>query len=336
MLIRIQVPTASVTSSARTYPLAAPLKAAWGRLGIPQVVTNNGNSLGLAEIVEARTNGTRVVASSVYSLSNVTIKTRSLVQRILLSPSKRAIGVELDNGTIYHSSKEIILSAGSIRTPQVLMLSGIGPLEELQKHGIQQIVDSPEIGKNLWDHIAARQYFRLRKPELGASFGSPAFPGYTNGNPFDWWVSASVSEAALKKGMRMDGVPTPELLGEPRPHLGIITHYVGGSEYGDPVAPMDGTHVTTIVMVTLPTSRGSVTLRSSDPKENPITDPNFYATETDRVMMREGIRLVQRMVLDTEEGRDMFEGELCPKGKGKLGLDAGDEEIDWRVRVNAS
>jgi choline dehydrogenase-like flavoprotein len=84
----------------------------------------------------------------------------------------KAGGVELSDGREISATREVIVSAGAIRTPQLLILSGIGPKEELARHGSEQLVDSPEVGKNLWDHVCFDQVWELRNPEIGTAVGS--------------------------------------------------------------------------------------------------------------------------------------------------------------------
>jgi len=205
------VHTAAVISSGRHYPLREPVKAAWAALGIHQAADiNDGSQLGLAEIVEARTKGQRVIASAAYPLDGVTVLHSTLVKRVLVSTlpddTKVATGIELISGKRISAKSEVILSAGAIRIPQLLMLSGIGPTDELRRHGIEQIVESPHVGKNLWDHLSLPQQWTLRYPELGASFGSPPFkdPAFMNGNPLDWQTTFSVDTAELKDALSHD------------------------------------------------------------------------------------------------------------------------------------
>jgi choline dehydrogenase-like flavoprotein len=83
--------------------------------------------------------------------ANLTIKVNSPVAKLLISGNK-AIGVRTIAGSDFHAKHEVILSGGALNTPQVLMLSGIGPAAELKKHGISVIQDLPQVGKNLQDH----------------------------------------------------------------------------------------------------------------------------------------------------------------------------------------
>jgi choline dehydrogenase-like flavoprotein len=169
---------------------------------------NGGSPLGLAEIIESHTKGQRVIASTAYLLNGVTGMSSTLARKIIISQDGKNVekGVELADGRKLAAEREVILSAGSLRTPQILMLSGIGPAEELQRHSIKQVVDSPEVGKTLWDHLALAQLWKLRHPEIGAAVGSPQFtdPAFMNGNPMDWLTTTSVPHEGLKAALFRD------------------------------------------------------------------------------------------------------------------------------------
>jgi choline dehydrogenase-like flavoprotein len=94
---------------------------------------------------------------------------------------------------------------------------------------------------------------------------------------------------------------------------------------------MDGSHVTAVVMGTLPTSRGSVRLASSDPSAAPLIDPNYYATEADRYVMRAGLRQVTEAFLNSKEGQALVESETVAEGETPLDSNASDSELDKRV-----
>jgi choline dehydrogenase-like flavoprotein len=146
------------TSACRKYPLRVLVKQAWEEIGVREIADiNAGSPLGMGELVDNRRDGLRQPASSVYPLSGVQVLTETLVQRIVIEERvgrKVATGVELADGRMLVAKKEVILSAGAYRTPQVLMLSGIGENEELSQHGIKQVVDLPDVGRNLHDHLA--------------------------------------------------------------------------------------------------------------------------------------------------------------------------------------
>jgi len=155
--------TCSVTSSGRDYPLRDMVKAAWEAVGLQQIPdSNSGSPQGFADLNENRKNGKRQLACDAYSLDGVKIMTETLVKRVIVEEidgRKIATGVELASGEVLRANKEIVISAGAYRTPQVLMLSGIGSATELKKHGIAQLVDLPEVGKNLHDHFGIPQLY---------------------------------------------------------------------------------------------------------------------------------------------------------------------------------
>ena len=333
------VTTASPTSAGRKYILRDPIKAAWAALGVHQVSDiNNGAPLGLGEVVEARKDSARLIASSVYPLHGVQIMLSTLVERVLiekLNGKETAVGIKLTNGKRYYVKREVIISTGAVRTPQLLMLSGIGPAAELTRHGINVLIETPSVGQNLWDHLGTKQLWKLKHPEDGASFGSPLWtdPAYASGNPVDWFAFDTVPKDRLRAALAEDEgtLAEPSLLVSPRCHICTYVQYLGFSPV-EPVIPMDGSHITTNVLIMLPTSRGSIGLGSADPNVSPVIDFNYYATEADRVRMREGIRRLVAMLCDTAKGKTIVESETVAKRHKPLSSSSTDEEIDIRVR----
>jgi choline dehydrogenase-like flavoprotein len=118
-------------------------------------------TLGFGPVSINRREGKRLLASFSYDLSGVEVLTETLVKRVIIEDRNRkktAVGAELASGDLIKATKEVVVCGGAYRTPQVLMLSGIGPNEELQAAGIEQLVDLPEVGKNLHNHIAIQQW----------------------------------------------------------------------------------------------------------------------------------------------------------------------------------
>ena len=323
--------TSSVSFSGRRYPLKSSVKSAWESLGVEQIPdVNGGNQIGMAEEVENRIGFERIIAAAAYALDGVTVMTETLVKRVLISPEKTATGVELANGRMFTAKREVIVSTGSIRTPQLLMLSGIGAADELRQHGIEQVIDSPQVGKNLWDHLVPWQKWKLRHPELGMAIGSPEWvnPLYKNGNPTDWWVNQSVPVEELKRALSIDNpgkivADDHPLLRCPRSHLALLVHYFGA---------MDGSQLTTMAIHQLPTSRGTIALASVDPNDIPLIDPNHLDTEADRYRFRFGVRLIQKL-MNTPAGKEMVVEEVAPEGLKPITAESTDEEIDALVRV---
>jgi choline dehydrogenase-like flavoprotein len=96
----------------------------------------------------------------------LTIYTETLAKRILFDRRKRATGVEVKGSLGDHVTisavKEVIISAGTFQSPQLLMVSGIGPSDELQEHGIEIIADRPGVGQNMWDHPFVGPSYRVK------------------------------------------------------------------------------------------------------------------------------------------------------------------------------
>jgi hypothetical protein len=117
-------------------------------------VTLQGDPLGMGIGSVSIYEGQRLTASIAYLSqppSNLTISTDSTVAKVFFARQK-ATGVKTTDGRIFYSEKEVIVSRGAINTPQILMLSGVGPKEELEKHAIPILHDLPQLGKNLQDH----------------------------------------------------------------------------------------------------------------------------------------------------------------------------------------
>jgi choline dehydrogenase-like flavoprotein len=99
---------------------------------------------------------------------------------------------------------------------------------------------------------------------------------------------------------------------------------------------MDGTHIASAVLGMATTSRGRITLASADATTPPLIDPNYYATEFDRTVLRAGIGQVAKVLLETLEGRDFVEAEAPHPGFKALGAEPTDEEIDAQVKAGGS
>ncbi|KAF9886875.1 hypothetical protein FE257_010998 [Aspergillus nanangensis] len=344
---------ASVSSSSpeRLYPLKEPLRAAWARLGVHPIADgNSGSPKGLAEIVENWRSGQRQLASEAYGVSRcpgISIKTETMAHRILLENrdgKQIAVGVETVSGERFFVSREVVVSTGAYRTPQILMLSGIGPPQELAKHGIQQLVDAPDVGRNFHDHFSFNQWWKLKHPERGLSIGTPLWgrPAYSLGLPCDWNVTVQAPRDDLVRALKADGEPADG--DDDHPYLAadfchsetLVVYAPAGAAISGVNVPMDGSHIASAVLGLVPTSRGSITLASADPNLPPRIDPNYYATEVDRAVLRAGIRQVTKLLTETPEGRDIVASEVPRPGFGPLRADSSDEEIDAQVKAGGN
>ncbi|CAI0644335.1 unnamed protein product [Colletotrichum noveboracense] len=280
---------ASVSSTGRAYPLRDVVASGWDELGVPELPdldSNAGDNIGRAELTETRRDGIRQLTPVVYPLNGIEVLTETLVEKILLSSGVdnvelQAIGVQLANGTQIFANN-VISAAGTYRSPQLLMLSGIGEAAALEKHNISVKLDLPEVGRNLIDHMSFYQYWKLRSPENGYALGSsnPIFsqPEFSTGYPIDWVTSTGVDKTGLASAIEKDEGAAPDaashsLLSANRTFLENFVIYQAYSA-SNPSVPMDGSHIYTNIVSFLPTSRGTVSLASADPADGPVINLN--------------------------------------------------------------
>lgn len=318
----------SVSSSGRKYPLREPVKEAWAEVGLPHVAdANSGHPRGLAELTENRRDGLRQLASTAYPLDKVEVLTEAIVQRVIFDTSGqvKATGIELTDGRTFTARNQVILACGAYRTPQVLMLSGIGPASHLKEFDIPQVAESPNVGQNLHDHMMVSRYWKLRHPEEGLAFGTPKWsdPSYQKGIPMDWIATDTLPPA--------EADPNDPA----RCHLEMYVVYAAfrGDKVGLNI-PVDGSHIMTSAIGMLPTSRGSIRLASKDAAANPVVDPNYYATAFDRRVQRIGQAKLSQLLLETKQGKQIVECEVAPPGLSPLLPTASQEEVDARVKIS--
>ena len=336
-------PIHSTPALDRTYPLTKQLKEAYLKIGVNLISDHNGgDNKGMAPHVENWHNGKRQPAGKAYGLEGVQVLTNTTVKRIILQDnpegSKKATSVELTSGQIL-KTKEVIVCCGALRTPQLLMLSGIGPADELKKHHIPLLVEAPEVGKNLFDHGSVTQFYRIRNPEYGLCAPSPKFdhPTYLEGFPTDYIIAESAPSSVVQPALQLDYPGQfvtddhPHLF-PPRSHYEILPMYAPTEvPLTNMNIPLDGSIISIGIINLLPTSRGSIALASTDPVADPLFDPNYYATHTDRAIMRAAMRR-NMSAFETPEGQAIIVEEVPPAGFPPLTSKSTDVELDARVR----
>ncbi|KAF2788845.1 GMC oxidoreductase [Melanomma pulvis-pyrius CBS 109.77] len=338
------VVTASVSSSGRKFPLRDTVLKLWSQLGLEHIPdANNGHPQGITDLVENWKDGKRQIVSETYPLAGVKVLTDTTVRRVIINGEQVAVGVELVSGEkhLVKEGGQVVVSSGAYGTPKILQLSGIGDPAKLVQHGITTIVDLPAVGTNLFDHLMLFRYWKLRHPERGLALGSSLCwgPNYEKGGPVDWLVTAPIMTAPYKAALEKDEgqVSDHHPLLQNRSHLEMNLLYIAMAAEGQGLTvPVDGNSIMTFYMGCLPTSRGTVTLSSNDPEAPPVIDPNYYATEADKHVMREGFRMHSKIMFDTLEGKDLVIEEYTPPGHAVATLDTTDEEIDERIKLGAS
>jgi choline dehydrogenase len=195
--------------------------------------------------------------------SSLTVHTGSLVTRVAIQGG-RAIGVtaiEEGQERTYRATREVILAAGAFESPKLLMLSGIGATDELRRLGITTLVDLPGVGQNLQDHIQTRTFYHTR-PEAGETHLIAEAGLFTNTLDSSGAASPNLQYHFLANN------PDLQPFHDPEPHFIVC-----------PVACQ-------------PLSRGSVSLRSSDPIVKPVIQPNFLQCEADVDVLVRGLEII--------------------------------------------
>jgi choline dehydrogenase len=308
-----------------------PLFKAWveaGRqAGYPMTSDLNGyQQEGLGPMDMTTWRGRRWSAAKAYlrpamKRGNVAVEPRALTLRVLFE-GRRAVGVEYVQGGRVKQARarrEVIVSAGSINSPQVLMLSGVGAADDLRKHRIPVVHDLPGVGQNLQDHLETYvQHACLQPITLYPVMKNPlrqllvgmqwtflgSGPGATNHFEAGGFIRSRA------------GVEHPDLQYH---FLPIAASYDGsqaaqGHGFQAHVGPMR------------PTSRGHVKLKSTDPRQPPAILFNYMQTEGDRQEMRAAIRLTREIF--AQKAFDPYRGPELSPGPAVT----TDAEIDAHIR----
>ena len=332
------------TVSGRRYPLRDTVYDAFHAAGFQDNQdANSGRALGLAKYTENWHKSARQPSGTAYSLEGVKVMTNTAVRKITLKDHPvngqiLATGIELLSGHQIHARKEVIVSCGAHRSPQLLMLSGIGDEAELARHGIHQLVNSHFVGRNLFDHLAFGMAWKLKPhvQEQGVAVGHSEWaknPSNAEGMPVEWIAHASVPPSVLLPALQADGAiltAPKQLLLKERAHTMMLIAYSPMALGPNHSIPIDGSHISTISVLYQPTSRGSLTLSSTNPEDPPVIDPAYYTTRADRAMFRTAIRKTLS-VMETPTMRAIIEGESPPAGYPPLTRESTDQEIDARV-----
>jgi choline dehydrogenase-like flavoprotein len=227
------------------------------------------------------------------------------------------------------ASKEVIISAGSYRSPHLLILSGVGDSAVLTKYDIPVVFDAPDVGAHFYDHNFTALYWKLKTPGTALGDAILTAPQFFYGLPCDYlayWHDPAVAVAAKDEGADEDTVRS---LADPeRCHTEHFTIYAVAGHAPASIYKTDGATATTAIMGMTPTSRGSITISSADPTVAPVIDPNYFGTEADRVAIRNTMRKVLQGMLETEEGKSIVEAELTDTPG------YSDEAIDARIRAS--
>lgn len=291
---------------------------------------NGPDAVGIGRLDSTKVGGRRCSAAVAYlrpaaTRRNLVVATGALVHRVIIE-GQRATGVEYSHGGEVHTlqaRREVVLCGGSINSPQLLMLSGIGPADHLRSLGIKPLIDQPYVGANLQDHLDLGMSFRCTEPVSHAWMGSP-YGKLRVG--LEWMIRQSGPAASniweiggFARAMADSDLPT--------------VHYH--------VAPMkidsrpDGSfglsHGFALHLSQLrQRSTGRLTLQSASPKHAPRIDFRFFSHPRDIVEMREGVKVTREIAMQAPLKR-LGTLEVAPGVSAR-----SDAEIDDALRASVN
>ncbi|MEL6567348.1 MAG: choline dehydrogenase [Pseudomonadota bacterium] len=253
---------------------------------------------------------------------NLTIISTGLVTKIR-TEGTRAVGVDLVEGkgktaSSVSARKEVLICAGAVQSPQLLMLSGIGPQAELARHGIETVLDVPGIGANLQDHLDVVVVNEMTQ-NLSAYSTQAGLKRYIVGLQYLFTKAGPGADNFLQAGAFLKSRE-----GLDRPDLQLHFVNAGMIDHGRTEVNQDAFTVHACQL--RPESRGTITLRSADPFDAPLIDPNYLATEEDKRSLRESVKMCREIF--AQSAFDPYRGPEMVPGAGVQ----SDVEIDAYIR----
>jgi choline dehydrogenase len=263
---------------------------------------NRGSNEGVGYFEVNQKNGFRWNAAKAflrpqcYGRPNFEMWTMAHVVKLVIEKdadgAQRCTGVEVQAGSeriVAQATGEVVLSAGSIGTPQILQLSGIGPADLLQKHGVEVLVDSPGVGANLQDHLQIRAVYKVQ--------GVKTLNTLAN----SWLGKAQIGlEYAFKRTGPMSMAPsqlgafTRSSADQPYPNIQYHVQPLSLDAFGQPLHNFPA--FTASVCNLNPTSRGTVAITSNRFQDAPAIAPNYLSTDADRKIAADSLRITRNIV----------------------------------------
>ncbi len=275
---------------------------------------NGPNPAGLGVSPTNNLDGVRVSAAMAYlnpmrHRLNLTVRGEVYVRRILLR-NGRAVGVEAESGgeTFTIEANRVALSAGAIRSPQILMLSGIGPDDHLKQTGIPLELSAPGVGQGLWNHLSVHATFKVKDSvSLEADLDAPHF-----GLHYTSLGSDETNDMLLR---------TSNVIEERRERSpGLRAKYMTGEVPPDRAARISCT-------LGLPKGAGYVRLASTDPSVQPKFNYRYLQHPDDIRRVREGLRLAIRL-MESDAYKDVIDRRINPTDD----ILADDDALDLWMR----
>ena len=302
----------AVSSIKRRHELIEAFIASAQARGIPRTDDFNGESQeGAGYYQLTMKDGWRVSAAKAYlrparKRKNLRVITQALATRVLFARG-RAAGIECRVGAqdcIIRARRGVILCAGSIQSPHLLMVSGIGPAAALRHHGIPIVVDRAGVGENLQDHLQFRLIYRCAVPittndQLRSVIGCARIG-------FEWLLFRG---GPLAVGINQGGLFARVMPGSRTPDIQFHVATLSADMAGGEVHDFSG--FTLSVCQLRPESRGRIELASADPLVRPRIHANYLATETDRACAVRAISFARELAR-TKPLSDYIAAEVTP------------------------
>jgi choline dehydrogenase len=319
----------SVSNGRSEVPLFKTFIEAGKQAGHPQTGDFNGHQQeGFGPYQLTVKDGERWSAAAAYlrpvlGRPNLTVEVNAHTTRVTFE-GKRATGVEyLQKGQVQkaRASREVILSGGAVHTPQLLLLSGVGAADYLKRWDLNVVADLPGVGENLQDHLDVTVQFECTQPITFYIFSKPLKQLQT-GMQYTFFKSGAGRQQGLEAGGFLKSRPGLEV-----PDLQL--HFVAALmiDHGRVKADRHGymAHICQL----RPESKGFIALRSLNPTDAPLIQPNYMATENDRRSLREGVKIARDVFM--QKAFEPYRGPELMPGKSVT----SDEGIDDYIRRTA-
>jgi len=252
---------------------------------------------------------------------NLTIRTSALATRILIERG-RAQGVQYrwrGRAHVAHASREVLLSAGAIQSPQLLMLSGIGPADHLRSLGIETLVDLPGVGQNYHDHVGVSVLTTIRGKDSAYRHFAPLNAAVA-GLQYVFGRGGMLAQPPVEAVGVFESGEAPAI--GPDLKFSFIPIMVRPSE-----GVVRGHGFMTRVCMTKPASRGAIRLRSVAPEDRPLIDARYLAEEIDVRRTLAGVRIAREIVV--QKAFDGVRGEELAPGRDARDHAALDRFLRW-------
>lgn len=286
----------SVTNLKERNPLCEAFIESSIRAGIPRNDDFNGRTQEGVGYYQTTTHNARRCSAAVAYLrpamkrSNLRVITRAETEGIVFE-GKRAVGVIFQAGgkrTFVKARKEVIVSAGSINSPKLLLLSGIGPADHLAAHGIKVVHDLPGVGENLQDHYGALVTYKSRLPTTVNDIMMSRLKQLKVGLQYILFRTGPLTISAAQVGAFVKSDPRLDA-----PDIQFLFQTFSHDEYDDGLHKFSG--FANAVCPLRPESRGTLRLRSANPSDAPLMQPNYLAAESDQRVLVEAIKLSRKV-----------------------------------------